>query len=43
MTMEVAAIVGMALVVLWALGAFGLALWSAHHDQAHHKDALPSH
>ena len=43
MTMEVAAIAGMVLTTLWGLGVLGLALWSARHNQAHHKDTLPTH
>jgi len=43
MSMEAAALIGMGIIAVVAIAAVGLALWSAHHDQAHHKDALPSH
>ena len=36
MTMETAALIGMALILLYAVGALALALWSAKRDKPKH-------
>lgn len=40
MTMETAALIGMALIALYAVGALVLALWTAKSEKSKHKVSL---